>query len=223
MNNVKPLTPKQEDRRRRILSAARRMVADYGYDGMVMSEVAESAGVSPTTLYNLYNTKDELLLEALRDLLVENYQQLDAQVPAERGWQYLHRVVQNGALLRHSEPAYGEAIVNALLRSVPGDALTQLLLENVRQDFQFSLEQMAERGELTEYVDIEHLSVLLLGNYWSTFLLVSKGAERLSRIKLSLEINMLSVLLASTHGETRQAIEHKLEDVRAAAEELPSD
>jgi len=223
VNNVKPLTPKQEDRRRRILSAARKMVADHGYDGMVMSEVAEIAGVSPTTLYNLYNTKDELLLEALRDLLVENYQQLDAQVPAERGWQYLHRVVQNGAMLRHSEPAYGEAIVNALLRSVPGDALTQLLFENVRQDFHFSLAQMEARGELVPDVDIEHLAVILLGNYWSTFLLVSKGAERLSRIKLSLEINMLSVLLAATQGDTRQAIEEKLRTVRSAAEELPSD
>lgn len=223
MNNVKPLTPKQEDRRRRILSAARKMVADHGYDGMVMSEVAENAGVSPTTLYNLYNTKDELLLEALRDLLVESYQQLDQQVPPERGWQYLHRVVQNGAELRRSEPAYGEAIVNALLRSVPGDALTQLLLENVRQDFHYSLEKMAQRGELAPNVDIEHLAIILLGNYWSTFLLMSKGVEKLPRLRLSLEINMLSVLLASTHGDTRSEIEARLAEVRTREEDLSDD
>ncbi len=220
MNNVKQLTPKQEDRRRRILSAARKMVADYGYDGMVMSEVAETAGVSPTTLYNLYNTKDELLLEALRDLLVENYQQFDQQLPPERGWHYLHRVVQNGAMLRHSEPAYGEAIVNALLRSVPGDALTQLLFDNVREDFHFSLQKMAERGELQPDVNIKHLAVILLGNYWSTFLLVSKGAERLTRIKLSLEINMLSVLMAASQGKVREEIEQRLTEIRAASEEL---
>ena len=61
MSKVKSLTPRQEDRRDRILGVARQMVADYGYGGMVMSEVAERAEVSPTTLYNLYNTKDELL------------------------------------------------------------------------------------------------------------------------------------------------------------------
>lgn len=223
MNNVKALTPKQEDRRRRILSAARKMVADHGYDGMVMSEVAETAGVSPTTLYNLYNTKDELLLEALRDLLVDNYQQLDQQVPSERGWQYLHRVVQNGAELRRSEPAYGEAIVNALLRSVPGDALTELLLETVRQDFHFSLESMAQRGELAPNVNIEHLAIILLGNYWSSFLLMSKGVEKLPRLRLSLEINMLSVLLASTHGDTRNDIEARLAEVRTRQEDLIDD
>ncbi len=223
MNNVKPLTPKQEDRRRRILSAARKMVADHGYDGMVMSEVAESAGVSPTTLYNLYNTKDELLLEALRDLLVENYQQLDQEVPAERGWQYLHRVVQNGAELRISEPAYGEAIVNALLRSVPGDALTELLLETVRQDFHFSLQKMEQRGELLPNVDIDHLAIIMLGNYWSTFLLMSKGVEKLARIKRSLEINMLSVLVSVTHSDVRAEIEQRLAEIRVREEAVIDD
>ena len=223
MSNVKPLTPKQEDRRRRILSAARKMVADHGYDGMVMSEVAETAGVSPTTLYNLYNTKDELLLEALRDLLVENYQRFDNQAPPVRGWEYLHRVVQNAAELRRSEPAYGEAIVNALLRSVPGDALTQLLLENVRQDFHYSLEKMAERGEFAPNVDIEHLAIILLGNYWSTFLLMSKGVEKLTHLRRSLEINMLSLLLASTHGDIRAEIEERLAEVRAREEESVDD
>ena len=69
---VKSLTPKQEERRQRILRAARDMVADHGYEGMVMSQVAERAGVSPTTLYNLYNTKDQLVMESLRELLAQN-------------------------------------------------------------------------------------------------------------------------------------------------------
>ena len=60
MSNIKPLTPRQEVRREKILSAARKLVASQGYDGMVMSDLAEVAEVSPTTLYNLFNTKDEL-------------------------------------------------------------------------------------------------------------------------------------------------------------------
>ena len=68
MVKARGLTPRQEGRRHRILSAARDMLSEYGYEGTVMSKVAQRAGVSPTTLYNLYNTKDELLLEALREL-----------------------------------------------------------------------------------------------------------------------------------------------------------
>ena len=100
MNKVRILTPRQESRRQRILAVTRDMVADYGYEGMVMSQVADRAEVSPTTLYNLYNTKDELLLEALRDLMVSNYQKVGEMSESGPGWKYLVRVMEFGASLR---------------------------------------------------------------------------------------------------------------------------
>ena len=213
MSNEKSLTPRQEDRRQRILATARQMVADYGYEGMVMSQVAERAEVSPTTLYNLYNTKDELLLEALRELLVRSYQRVGELSDVGPGWRYLLNLMEYGATLRASEPAYAEAITDALLRAVQGDALTELLLHSVRQDFLHSLTKMAERGELKEEVDIEHLSTMLLGNYWSTFLLINKGLEEISRMRFSLVINMLSVLIASSQGAAREEMEATLKTI----------
>ena len=82
------LTPNQQARRARILEAARALVAEHGYDGMIMRDVATAAHVSPTTLYNLYNTKDELLLEALRDAVAEGWQRA-AQVVPDLGLQRL--------------------------------------------------------------------------------------------------------------------------------------
>ncbi len=219
MSNEKSLTPRQEDRRQRILATARQMVADYGYEGMVMSQVAERAEVSPTTLYNLYNTKDELLLEALRELLVRSYQRVGELSDVGPGWRYLLNLMEYGATLRASEPAYAEAITDALLRAVQGDALTELLLHSVRQDFLHSLTKMAERGELKEEVDIEHLSTMLLGNYWSTFLLINKGLEEISRMRFSLVINMLSVLIASSQGAAREEMEATLKTIM---QEVPS-
>ena len=191
MSKTKSLTPRQEDRRHRILMVARQMVADYGYGGMVMSEVAERAEVSPTTLYNLYNTKDELLLEALRELMVISYQRVGEMSELGPGWRYLLNVMEYGASLRVSEPAYAEAITDALLRAVQGDALTELLLHAVRQDFLFSLTKMAEQGELKEEVDVEHLATILLGNYWSTFMMINKGLEVISRMRIGLLVNVL--------------------------------
>jgi AcrR family transcriptional regulator len=69
MAKVQVLTSRQQGRRHRILSAARQMLTEAGYEGTVMSKVAERTDVSPTTLYNLYNTKDELLLEALANTM----------------------------------------------------------------------------------------------------------------------------------------------------------
>ena len=214
MSKTKSLTPRQEDRRHRILMVARQMVADYGYGGMVMSEVAERAEVSPTTLYNLYNTKDELLLEALRELMVISYQRVGEMSELGPGWRYLLNVMEYGASLRASEPAYAEAITDALLRAVQGDALTELLLHAVRQDFLFSLTKMEEQGELKKEVDVEHLATILLGNYWSTFMMINKGLEVISRMRIGLLVNVLSVLIASSQGAARDEMETNLEEIR---------
>jgi AcrR family transcriptional regulator len=193
---------------------ARQMVADHGYEGMVMSEVAERAEVSPTTLYNLYNTKDELLLEALRELMMINHQRVGQMSDVGPGWKYLLKIMENAALLRSAEPAYAEAITDALLRAVQGDALTELLLKAVRQDFLHSLTKMAEQGELRKEVDVEHLATILIGNYWATFFMINKGIEVISGMRLSLLVNMLSVLISSSQGSAREEMETILEAIR---------
>jgi len=214
MSKVKELTPRQESRRHRILLGAREMVADHGYEGMVMSEVAERAEVSPTTLYNLYNTKDELLLEALRELIVINHQKVGEMSDDGPGWKYLLKLMENAALLRSSEPAYAEAITDALLRAVQGDALTELLLKAVRQDFLYSLTKMADQGELRQEVDVEHLATILIGNYWATFIMINKGMEVISGMRLSLLVNMLSVLISASRGAVKEEMETTLEAIR---------
>ena len=65
----KTLTPRQRERRARILQTARELIDESGYAGMTTRELAARAGVSATTLFNLYNTKEELLLAALRQQL----------------------------------------------------------------------------------------------------------------------------------------------------------
>ena len=223
MSNLRALTPRQEIRRQKILSAARKLVASQGYEGMVMSDLAEVAEVSPTTLYNLFNTKDELLLEALRGLIVKNYEKVE-KLSEGSGWKYLVKVAENGAWLRSSEPEFGVAITDALLRAKPGDPLTKLLFESVREDFLRSLKEMKSKRELREEVDLSHLATIMVGNYWSTFILLNKGIERNKQLAVSTKINMLSLLSASSQGEAKQQMEDWLSQIWSARlEEIKHD
>ncbi len=203
MSNLRKLTPRQEDRRQRILAAARELVADQGYDGMVMSQVAERAGVSPTTLYNLYNTKDQLVLEALRELLAENAVRVSAESDGP-GWRFLLKMVQNGNWMANSAPAYAEAITHAMLRAGPGDALIDILLGNTRDDMHVSLNQMKSAGELDPRVDTASLATSLLGVYWSSFLLWNKGLVHLHEFEHTLQANFLGLLIPASLGEARE-------------------
>ena len=207
---VKSLTPKQEERRQSILSAARDMVADHGYEGMVMSQVAEKAGVSPTTLYNLYNTKDQLVMESLRELLAQNTRVV-REATLGPGWQYLFTYIKSGARMANAAPSYAEAILVALQRARAGDELVDILLEREAGGIKNSLDAMRAAGELKASVDTHELAVALTGTYWSSFIMWNKGLLRLNMLEHSIQMNFLSLLIPSAEGEARQALEAQLE------------
>lgn len=51
-----------------IRRAAVELAEQRGYDEFAMQDVAAAAGISRTTLYKLYPSKDHLLIDALRDI-----------------------------------------------------------------------------------------------------------------------------------------------------------
>lgn len=57
----------KEEGRRLIRDAAGELFTANGYSGATMRAIADRAGVAETTLYNLFRTKAELLLDVFRD------------------------------------------------------------------------------------------------------------------------------------------------------------
>ena len=117
-------SPRQVARHQAILSAARAALAARGYDGVTMNALADAAGVTKKTLYNLYGSKDDLLLAAVSDLITdyrgfgETGSGLDAIVASRRA--------AIGEIVR--TPAYSDAMTIALVQATPGHALINLLL-----------------------------------------------------------------------------------------------
>ena len=64
---LKPLP--QEDKRRLILDAARRLLVRRGYQDFVLDELAREAGVAKGTLFLYFRSKDELFEAAFADLV----------------------------------------------------------------------------------------------------------------------------------------------------------
>src|SRR3569623_1888833 len=53
------------ERRERILAAARTLVAERGYEGLTMRDLARAAKVSVPTLYSLFGSKDAIIVTEL--------------------------------------------------------------------------------------------------------------------------------------------------------------
>jgi AcrR family transcriptional regulator len=59
------MTPRQRDRRNRLIDAALAMLATEDYEQIQVKDVADTAGVSLGTLYNYFASKERLFAEAL--------------------------------------------------------------------------------------------------------------------------------------------------------------
>src|ERR1044071_2457864 len=65
LGHSSPLPPLMLDNRARILDAAARVYAEYGYRGATTRRIAVAAGVNEITLFRHFGSKDALLREAL--------------------------------------------------------------------------------------------------------------------------------------------------------------
>jgi AcrR family transcriptional regulator len=212
MTKVQLLTPKQQGRRHRILTVAREMLTEVGYQGTVMSKVAQRADVSPTTLYNLYNTKDELLLEALRELTLEAIEKTREEVDGY-GYQFILRNMHNSASQSRNGPAYAEAISQAVFRAKPGDPLVQLMLKALSDGILVSLSAMQGRKELAKNTSIRELANTMAGTFWATFLLWTKGRIKLPDLERYLLRGFLSNLIPASRGSAREYLQSRYDEL----------
>src|SRR6218665_183527 len=61
-----PGRPKDPEKRAAILTAAKQLFPDLGFDGTSMDAIAAAAGVSKLTVYSHFNDKESLFIEAVR-------------------------------------------------------------------------------------------------------------------------------------------------------------
>ena len=99
------MTPRQADRRRRVIAAARELVAAGRVRDVQVKEIAEVAGVSLAAIYRYFSSKEHLMAEALLDWA----QGLTARrAAAPPGAETFARLVRRGVSAYRREPQYAE-------------------------------------------------------------------------------------------------------------------
>lgn len=117
------LTPKQEDRRRRVIKAARDLAVAGGYDAVQMREVAAEADVALGTIYRYFSSKDALLAATMAEWTAELQTVLARTppapgTPADRLVEVLRRACRSMA----AQPRLSAALVRALASADEGVA-----------------------------------------------------------------------------------------------------
>ncbi len=105
----------KEERRQRILDAARRMLVRDGYRGLNVRALAKEAGVTQPTLYNLIGGKEQILFELVSRMVDVMETRVPAFVGDEEGdvLAFVERSILVSAELFSEDPDYYRAALIA--------------------------------------------------------------------------------------------------------------
>jgi AcrR family transcriptional regulator len=147
--------PRSEAARRAVLDAALELCQRDGYQDLTIKAIAQRAGVGRQTVYRWWPAKEDVLLDALRDLGLRETARLDQDTgDALRD---AERILD--ATFALTSRITGKALVGLLAQAQHDPDLSARLQGTVigprRQALRRVLERGVERGQLTAEVDGE--------------------------------------------------------------------
>jgi AcrR family transcriptional regulator len=202
-------SPRQEERQRRILATARREITAVGYDALTMAQLASASEVSTKTLYNLYGSKDELLLSAVAEL-IGNLEQLPQVVEASPGLPSLLAFTEVICDQVVATPRYAEVMARSLFQADRDHRLVDILLRNTQRVTLRALQAASAADQLNSDVDLPVLARLLAAHQWGVVLLWSKNLISLAEFKSQAIQSQLLSLIPVCRGQQQQLLRAKL-------------
>jgi AcrR family transcriptional regulator len=214
---------RQRERRALILEHARQML-DEGHEALSMRKLAERVGVSRTTLYNLYGSKDMLTLAAVRNSIREIGARVRSVNP-EEGIDMLLTTSRIAAEQMHAYPNYTQAMARALLNAQPDDPLVDVLFGPERPGSTRQIEIAQQKGQIDQDLDPKLLAQHLNGQAWGVTLNWLMGRFDNEQLERERRRASLTTLVGVAKGATRRRLKDELatlsDDTYAHADVVP--
>jgi len=146
------VTKQREERKQRILEVARLLIADQGYEGVTMRDLAEKSLVSVPTLYNLFGGKNDLLFAAVESYFVDLVRTADLP-EAEEG---LSKILSLAEALGRETPrhgAYARSMMSFFGNVSDAGGIHEFVASQLTNELVGALEQMQRKRQLAAWAD----------------------------------------------------------------------
>jgi len=172
--------PRSEEAHRAILAAVVELLPEQGLDGLTIEAVAAHAGVGKTTIYRRWDTKNELILEAIEQLrppgpppdtgsLIGDLNALVAVQRERLEASQLPRVIPRVLAESLDDPDLHTQIMERAVKPIRG------ILEQI-------VRRAIDRGELREDLDVETTVDTLHGSAVYSLLMARGALEAVSGV-----------------------------------------
>ena len=201
---------RQAARRSRILRAAGQHLERHGLEALSMASIAAVSEVSVKTLYNLFGSRDLLLLEAAAEVLVDIGQSKEIQA-AEAGLPRLLAYVVTTMVNFNKMPAYARAVISTIVKADLEPHLADRHMGVVRRFAETSLQFAEDNGELRDDTDILQLAEHISANQWGAVLLWEKGLLKVEQLPTHVALSHYMTLLPLCIGTRKERMSAELE------------
>jgi AcrR family transcriptional regulator len=196
------------ERRARIRAAARTLVAARGYDGLTMRELAQAARVAVPTLYNLFGSKDAILVAELEAQALE----IAAQLPVG-GDSFFARgmaAFETGMRLVEAAPDLYRAVMQMFLTSPETADMRRRLEDGYIAIMASNLSAAKAAGQLADWAEPAVIARHMFSLYMSAFLAWGIGELDLVAFRAAALSGVCHLLIGPARGPFAAEVEAKL-------------
>ncbi|WP_329223239.1 TetR/AcrR family transcriptional regulator [Streptomyces sp. NBC_01485] len=157
--------PKGLAKREEILATALKVIAEHGFGGATLRELAEASNLSITGLVHHFGTKEQLLVEVLRrrdELDADAYEMDRLPDTADAMIERLAGLVDRNGAVPGLVTLYTNLAADAAAPDHPAHAYFRERYDQSRDLGRDSLSHLQERGELPAGIDPGDLAQLLI-------------------------------------------------------------
>jgi AcrR family transcriptional regulator len=213
---VRLLAEQMAERRERILSAAREIIGERGYEALTMRELARRSRVTVPTIYNLVGGKEELLFAAVEEQtarFVASIGRVDAATPATR----VLAVVEASSRELLRMPGYYRSLLRLLFSSPGVDPERATVSQALETALEHAVAELERTGELAAWADPRVLVERLLAHLVFTSVQWAGGEVDREGLPAASVYEACLLLMAVTEGAPRRELEKIARDVQARA------
>jgi AcrR family transcriptional regulator len=201
------------ERRAKILAAARSLVVTKGYDGLTMRDLARAARVSVPTLYNLFGSKDAILVAELAN----EAGKIAARMVA--GNTFFTRgmaAFEAGMQLIEEAPEFHRAVMQMALTSPETAPMRRRAEEGFIAIMAGNLELAKRAGQLADWAIPAIVARHMFAQHMACFMAWGLGEIDLETFRLAALSGICHILMGVTRGEFARDVEARLRELLRA-------
>jgi AcrR family transcriptional regulator len=202
------------ERRARILVAARRLIAERGYDGLTMRDLAQASRVSVPTLYNLFGGKQAIILGELEETFAVVAQSLERA----RGRSFVERAFaacEAGTRDLLSAPAYSRELIRFFLAAAATRAIRRHDEERYVALMAALLAEAQQAGEIAPWVDPAAVARRSFAHYVQTMIAWAIGDLDAGEFRAASLFGMCLILLGVARGRAARELARRAKDLQS--------